>query len=181
MKILKIISIVIAIIVLIAICFMWYIGFFTNVTITEKDAGGYKVAGLEITGSYSKVGPTATDVDKKLRAMGIQCTKGFGIYYDNPQVTPEEKCRSFVGNILEEKDYGKIEELKTKGLKVDSVPLAKALVIEFPIKNKFSYMVGPIKAYPAFTKYMNKKGIKSKLSLEVYDTPNKKTIFVMQY
>ena len=71
--------------------------------------------------------------------------------------------------------------LKSEGFKVDSVPKGNAVVVELPIKNNISYMIGPIQAYPAISKYMQAKGYKPKLSLEVYDVPVKKIYYIMQY
>ena len=181
MKTLKIILAIIGLLLVLAFVFFWNMGLFTSVNVAEREEGGYKVVGMEYTGSYSDAGKSMMDIDKKLKETGIICTKGFGIYYDNPQVTPKEKCRSFVGNILEEKDLGRITELLAKGFKVDSVPKGNAVVVELPIKNNISYMIGPIQAYPAISKYMQAKGYKPKLSLEVYDVPVKKIYYIMQY
>ena len=181
MKALKIILTTLSAIIIILLLFGWYIGFFKSIIVEEKEEGGYKVVGMEITGPYSKVGKSMMDIDKKLKDSGIICTKGFGIYYDDPKIIPAEKCRSFVGNILEEKDFSRISELKSAGFKVDSVPIAKSVVSEFPLKNALSYMVGPVKVYPVLSKYMSEKRYKSTLSLEIYDMPNKKITFIMQY
>ena len=181
MKALKITFITIGIIIILAVVSLWYVGFFTKINIQEKEAGGYVLAGEEIIGSYSKVGPVIMKVDKKLKDMGLSSTKGFGIYYDNPKTTPQAQRRSYVGNIIETKDLDKIEVIKTQGLKVDSVPLAKSLVVEFPIRNQLSYMIGPMRAYPKLMKYAENKGFKIKLAMEVYDIPSKQIIFIMQY
>lgn len=180
MKALKIILIIIAALAVLIIGVMWWLGFFTKVEVMEKEVGGYILAGKDFTGSYSLVAPTMMKVDKDLRKMGIECTKGFGVYYDNPQVTPQEKCRSFVGNVLEAKDTLKIEEIVSKGFKVDTIDIKPSLVVEFPSPNKISYMIGPMIAYPALNKYMKEKGLKTSLSLEVYDVPAKKTLYIMQ-
>lgn len=181
MRILRIVLTFAASLLIIALLIAWYVGFFNEVKIEEKKEGGYKVVGMEFTGPYSKVGRLMTDVDKKLKDMGIESTRGFGIYYDDPKVIPSEKCRSFAGNILEEKYFDKAQELESSGFRVDSVPIKNAVVAEFPIKNSLSYMIGPMKVYPAFSEYLNKKGYKPDLSMEVYDIPNKKIIYIMQY
>lgn len=181
MKILKISLVVIAGLILIVFGFLWYAGIFADVTVTEKSAGGYKVVGREYTGAYSKAGKVIADVNKELEGMGVTCTKGFGIYYDDPAATPAEKCRSFVGGILEEKDLSKMEELKQRGFRLDSVAMANAVVAEFPLSSMLSYMIGPVKAYPAISKYMKERNYMHTLSMEVYDVPQKKILFIMQY
>jgi len=181
MKALKIILLSIAILCVIVYAGMAWMGFFTKIEAKEKPIGGYVLVGSEYIGDYSKSYCTMMKVDSELKAMGIICTKGFGIYYDNPQVTPKEKCRSLVGNVLETKDSAKIEELKSKGFKVEFVAEKQSLVIEYPIKNDMSYMVGAMKAYPLFNEYMTQKGIKPSLSLEIYDIPLKKIFYIMQF
>ena len=43
-----------------------------------------------------------------------------------------------------------------------------------------SYMIGPMKAYPAMTKYAKENGYsESTVGIEVYDEENKKIIFMM--
>jgi hypothetical protein len=175
----KTILTVVVSLLIIALAFTWYSGDFTRIKAEETVEGGYKVAGLEFTGSYSKAGKSISEVDKKLKDMGVNCSKGFGIYYDDPKITPQEKCRSFVGNILEEKDFYKIPELKLAGLKIDSIPKSKAVVAVFPAKTFLSYMIGPLKAYPVLSQYINENKYKVTFSLEVYDMPEKRITYMM--
>ena len=172
---------VVTVLIIIALCFAWYIGSFTSIKAEDAIEGGYKVVGLEFTGSYSKSGKWMTEVNEKLKNMGLTFSKGFGIYYDNPQTTPSEKCRSFVGNILGEKDFNKISELKSAGFKIDSVARSNSVIAEFPLKSNLSYMVGAMKAYPVLSKYIAEKNLKVTLSIEIYDIPAKKIIYIMQY
>jgi hypothetical protein len=41
-------------------------------------------------------------------------------------------------------------------------------------------MVGPMKAYPAFSKYAAEKGYKPGLAMEIYDEGGKEILFVTQ-
>jgi hypothetical protein len=181
MKILKRILIVIAALVLLAIVALWYIGLFSKVTVEDKKAGGYYLAGQKFMGPYMKVGETMNRVDKICRDNGITCTKGFGVYYDNPKTDPADSLRSFVGNIIEEKDTARLTELQTKGLIIDTFKVGQAMVVVLPIKTSLSYMIGPMKAYPAFNKYMEGKKCSVTACIEVYDMPAKKILYIMQY
>lgn len=172
---------VLAIVVFIIILFAAYLGLFTNIKVEDKEAGGYKVVGREFVGDYSKAGKWMLDVDKELRSNGVISTKGFGIYYDDPKTVPSDKCRSFVGNILEDKDHGRMDELQSKGFKLDSILIKNSIVTYFPIKNMLSYMVAPMKVYPVFSKYIKEKGYTVTKSIEIYDIPNKRIEFIMQY
>jgi hypothetical protein len=181
MKILNKALMVVTLLVVLAVGFLWYMGYFASVKIEEKEDGGYFVVGKEVIGPYSEVGKHMLEADNKLKGLGIICTKGFGIYYNDPNTTPKEKCRSLVGNIVEVKDLEKIKNAQLEGLKIDSIPKAKAVVAEFPIKNTLSYMLGPTKVYSKFSRYITEHNYKIALSFEIYDMPKEKIIFVMQY
>lgn len=181
MKIIKFVITALGVIIIAAFFWGWYIGFFKRLKIKDSEQGGFTVVGLKYTGRYSNTGKLMLNVEQKIKKLKIKSNKGFGIYYDNPQVTPEEKCRSFVGRILEEKDYAKIPELLSIGLKVDTIPRIKAVSSEFPLLNKMSFIMGPMKVYPAISKYMLEKGYKTSASMEIYDLKNKKISYIMQH
>jgi hypothetical protein len=173
--------IVVVSLLVIALGFAWYMGLFTGVHPEDKMEGGYTVAGVEYTGPYSKAGKYIEEVELKLKGMNIACSKGFGIYYDDPKTTASDKCRSFVGNILEEKDMNRIAELISAGLKIDSIPKTQSVVGEFPLKSSLSYMVGSMKVYPVLAKYISENKYNVTRSIEVYDVQSEKIIFIMQY
>jgi hypothetical protein len=66
-------------------------------------------------------------------------------------------------------------------LSFKTIEKQKYLVAEFPIKNMLSYMLGPIKIYPAFSRYLKDKniGVPTK-GLELYDMTNKTIVFMME-
>lgn len=162
------------------VIFLWYMGSFSTINVQEKEEGGFIVAGMDVTGPYKEGGKYISKVNSKLQQVHIASHKGFGIYYDNPATTPEEKCRSFMGCVLEEKDLGRIADIEATGLKVDTIKKVKSVVAEFPLKNMFSYMIGPGRVYPAINKYMQEKNYQVTLSYEVYDDAARKITYVMQ-
>lgn len=161
--------------------YAWHLGVFATMQVEEKEEGGFTVTGLEFTGPYSEAGKTLSEVDEKLKKLGINCVRGFGIYYDDPKITPSEKCRSYVGSILEEKDHGKVPQLVSAGLRVDSIPRTLSVITRFPLRSSLSYMIGPMKAYPAIEKHLSENKYKIDLSLEIYDPSAKQILFIMQY
>jgi len=181
MKTLKIIAIIIIVIVLLGFLTTWWLGLYTNVAVIDKQSGSYILVGEQFVGDYAKVGETMMNVDKKLKAAGINCHKGFGIYYDNPKVTPREKCRSFLGDVLEDRYFPRIEEIKSLGLKVDTVRQKQALIAEFPMRSRLSYFIGPMKVYPVMQKFADQNHYKYSLAMELYDVPLKKIFYIMQY
>jgi hypothetical protein len=159
----------------------FYNGIFEKINVHEQQGGGFTVVGLEFKGSYAKAGKHISEVEEKLKKYETSSTLSFGIYYDDPKITRPEDCRSFVGIILEKKDFKKTQILLNAGFKIDSVPLRKSLQSEFPIKNSFSYMIGSWKVYPKMNNYMKERNYNADLMMEVYDSGKRKIVFLIQY
>jgi hypothetical protein len=178
MKLITIILIIIAVIILLITLGFAYMGMFSKLEIKEQPMGPYILVYERFVGPYEKTGAVFDKVTKNLKAEGITTTRGLGIYFDNPKITPKDKLRSECGNIIEKKDLDKLIKIKNK-FNIKKIPKNDSLVIEFPIRNTLSYMLGPIKCYPALVKYANKKNFNIKNTYEIYDVPNKKTYFVV--
>lgn len=178
----KIILILLFSLIILVIGVLAYHDFFVNPQVTEKEMGPYTIAVKRFVGGYYKVGPTMTEVDTWLRSIGVNSTRGVGLYYDDPAKQKENELRSDVGNILEKVDKKILEKIKEK-LEVKDIKKQKMVVVKYPIKSPFSYMLGPMKVYPAINKYwqekkypMNKEG---SFGMEIYDIPGKTTYYLM--
>ena len=178
MKILKWILIVILVLLLLVLAFLAYMGFFSSLKIYEAKKGPYVIAFERFVGPYAKTGPVFDRVYKGLKAEGIETKRGLGIYYDDPSRVPAEELRSDCGVVIETKDLPRFRKVKHK-FKVKWIPKKDSVVLEFPIRNMLSYMMGPMKAYPALMKYAKEKGYKIKMTYELYDESKKKIFFVM--
>lgn len=162
------------------LAFSAYIGLFSTPKATETVIGPYTYVYEEFVGEYKKSGPVFDKVYYTLRDKGISTTLGLGVYFDDPAVVPADKLRSHCGVVLEEKDLDKLTDLK-KRFKAGQFSRSKRLVVEFPIKNGLSYMVGPMKCYPVLMRYAKEKGYKpDALSFEVYDETAGRILFVME-
>lgn len=171
--------IIIAVIIVAIVIFLFYMNFFSKVSVKEEKTGPYTFAYVEHVGPYSQVGKPMAELDKKIREAGFEPTLGIGVYYDNPKDTPQEKLRSKVGSVISENDMGKIEE-DGQGFTFETLEEQTRIVAEFPYRNMASYFMGPMKVYPAIEKYMKEKGYDmNTVGLEVYDMGNKKIIFMM--
>ncbi|MFH1856878.1 MAG: hypothetical protein ABH836_06650, partial [Candidatus Omnitrophota bacterium] len=163
--------------------FLFYEGVFYSVKLREQAVGGYWVVYQGNIGPYEKVEPVIAKVCKNLKNDGIETKSSFGLYYDNPRDMDKEKLKSEVGAILDEKYYDEIGKLKAK-YNIKQLKKRNSLVAEFPIKNVLSYMIGPMKVYPAMEKYCKAKNIdcdnvKDSYGLEIYDMENKKITYIM--
>ncbi len=180
-KILIIISGIFGLSILVITIFLYYMGMFISIDIKEKEMGPYTFAYIEHIGPYMEVGKPMMELDTQLREAGFNSVNGIGIYFDDPSKTPEDKLRSHIGSIITAKDMDKIEQYKDK-FQFKTLAKTKYLVAEFPIKNQFSYILGPIRIYPAFSKYLNKKGIPiPNTGIEIYNMENNTIYFMMEY
>jgi hypothetical protein len=161
------------------IVFLAYMGMFSTPAVVEKNMGPYTGVYEPFVGDYKKTGAVGMKIYESLKADGVETFKGFGIYYDDPRVTPGEKLRSDVGSILEEKDLARVPELAKK-YRIKKLPARQSIVAEFPVRNPLSYMLAPMKTYPAITKYAQHKGCKYGMPYEIYDVPAKKIYLVME-
>jgi hypothetical protein len=139
--------------------------------------GPYTYVYESFTGPYKNVGKVFMQVDAALKTEGITTEKAIGIYYDDPSKVAADKLRSDCGLVLEAKDLSKIPALKEK-FKLATMPKKISIVIEFPKKNMLSYMIGPIKCYPALMKYAQEKSYKMAAPYELYN--NEKILYVME-
>lgn len=175
MKILKWALIVLVVLVLLAAGYLVYLGVFSSPKPYEAEMGPFTIAYESFTGPYAKTAPVFAKVYNALKEKGITARMGLGIYYDNPAQVPAEKLRSDCGVVLEKGD-----QVKLKGkFKVKRLARASSVVVEFPVRSTLSYMIGPMKAYPALMKYAQEKNLKGTGTYELYDEANKKIFFVL--
>ncbi|MCP4677469.1 MAG: hypothetical protein GY854_18540 [Deltaproteobacteria bacterium] len=174
-KIFIIIGGVIAALVLGVVIFLGYMGMFSSLDVIKKEMGPYVVAYDSYVGPYQETGQVFDRVNQQLEKEGIRAELGLGIYYDNPSEVPADKLRSDCGSVLPQD--ANVEELKTK-FKIKTIEKQLSLVIDFPIKNALSYMLGPMKAYPALNEYAKQNNLEFKMTYEVYDMPSNMTYYV---
>jgi hypothetical protein len=180
-KILIAIGILIVVITALCLIFLIFMGFFKKIELAERITGPYTYVYRDFKGPYSKTKKVFDEVYDIVRAEGIEPTKGIGIYYDDPAKVPANELRSRCGSIIEGAALEKLPVLKEK-LKTDKIPERQSLVVEFPIKNALSYMIGPMKAYPVLAKAAKEKNYTfTEAGIEIYDVPGKKIYYIFQF
>ncbi len=179
-KVIKIILIVLGVLVVSVFLFLAYMGMFSTPKAEEMVIGPYIYLYEEYVGPYMNSGQIFIKVDQVIKKEGIIAEKGIGIYLDNPSKVDPEKCRSLCGSIVSESDLRKAPQLK-KALKVGRLSNKKRIVVKFPIRNRFSFIVGPIKCYPVLEKFITEKGYKlPDTGIEIYDMTAKEIMFIME-
>lgn len=159
---------------------LWgYSGGFSKPVVVEKQVPAMTMAVKEHKGAYTKTKQPMDEVYTDLVALGVEPTRGVGVYYDDPAMVAEEDLRSEVGSVLEGLDEDKLMEVKEK-MMVKEYDQMQAMVVEFPIKTMLSYMIGPMKVYPVIQEHWQGKGYEeSEIGIEVYDIPNKTITYIM--
>jgi len=157
--------------------FLAYLGSFSEVSVQEKTTGPFTYVYRDHTGPYQGVGLVFENVNKLLAEVGIDTSMGIGIYYDDPEKVPAEKLRCRVGVIVSQAD---LEIIKSKLLEIksDFLPPAKSIVVDFPMRNLLSFMIGPMKAYPALMEFATGNSLNLIPSgIEIYDQKNAKIYY----
>jgi hypothetical protein len=178
MKLLKLLMIIASVVVMAFAGFLYYLGMFGKIEVSESQFGPFDYAYEEFTGPYSKTMPVFARVNSFLTSQGVISVKGIGVYFDNPSIVPAEKLRSNCGSIITDLSPEKLTAIKSK-LKIGAFVASNCITTEFPVKNTLSYMMAPMKVYPIIMKYVTEKGYNTKEVYEIYDIENKKIIFVI--
>jgi hypothetical protein len=158
-----------------------WLGGFKKVQFSIRETGGEVLIYESHIGDYKNVGKV---IDKMYYALlndeKVECFRGFGIYYDNPQKVEKSKLRADVGNILENPASEILTQLTPK-YKIKTLDKQKYLVAEFPYKNQMSIIIGIMKVYPALNRYISDHNLSEEgYVMEIYDVPGKKIIYRKQ-
>ena len=177
----KAVLIIIAVSAIVLVALYAWLGGFKKIQFSVEEAGGEVLVYEFHIGDYKNVGKV---IDKMYYALlndeKVECFRGFGIYYDNPQKVEREKLRSDVGNILEDPTPEILEQL-SPNYNIRTLDKQQYLVAEFPYKNQMSIIMGIMKVYPALNKYIRENNLSEEgFVMEIYDVPGKKIIYRKQ-
>ena len=168
--------IVLGVLVLAGVGLFYYLHGFDDVEIVEAEIPEMNLVYVKHVGSYYGVGAVMMDLHNKIVEEGIESSVGAGIYIDDPEITPSEELRSLVGDIVSDEDLAKLEGKDFQVLKIKN---GKGVMSIFPYKNMLSYMLAPMKVYPAMVEYFAGTDVMPVASLEIYDVANKNVTIYM--
>lgn len=163
-------------IVVILLSILIYLDTFSTITIEEKPVGPYKLVYENHKGAYNGIKEVQDKIYYSLQNDKINTTKGFGIYYDNPNEVPVEKLRSIGGCIVEINDYNHLKSSKNKYL-IKDYYYPKNIYTEFSLKSPLSILIGIFKVYPKINEYQKKHNYNPQPVMEIYDIPANKIIY----
>jgi hypothetical protein len=176
----KLTLISIIILVTFSLFFLSRSGIFYKIRIIQKEMGPLHFVYQDNVGPYQEAGPIQNEIYQYLKDnFQIATEKGIGIYYDNPKKVPKDQLRSKAGCIVDEPLIAKLADLPTN-YKIMKIDKQKMIYSEFPFKNKMSIFIGIMKVYPKMQKYCEENEVMFRESIEIYDVPKQKIIYLMQ-
>ncbi|XP_045164950.2 testis-expressed protein 264-like [Mercenaria mercenaria] len=100
--------------------------------------------------------------------------KCLGIYYDNPNEVPSDKCRYIVGAVLSEGgvkvEPEVVERMTSEDFKIIELPaLTNCVKTSFPYVNTLSIMIAVMRVYPKMNKYIKEHKLCAYPMLEIYE------------
>jgi len=166
------------IIILVSVLALAYYGLFARVVIEEREMGGFVLVYENHKGPYQEVGGIIEKIYSSLLGeYNVTGSKGFGLYYDDPQAVRKEDLRSIAGCILDGEDAGSSAYIGGR-YKTAKYPRSKCVTAEFPFRGTFSIFLGILKVYPKLKEHMDKNGYPPVPIMEIYDSSNRKIIYV---
>jgi len=122
---------------------MFYMGMFSNVTVTRISAPSYHIAYLFHTGAYNNIEPSIKKADEYLKKSGIKANTPCALFLDDTGSTPESQRRAKVGYLLEHSDVvpASLDEERFPGREVVTTTFSGGTLL------------GSYKAYEAMKKW----------------------------
>lgn len=124
-----------------------WMGALTPIRVEERDLGPYRFVYVqEASTNPKKVGELTHALGERLEAAGIALRKPAQEYYP-----PGRGLQNQIGFLVEQP-----VDLKVLGAEAffREVPVQRYMVVEFPFRNRLSFMVGAMRVEGAFRKYM---------------------------
>jgi len=129
-----------------------YLGFSEMVEVSLSQSPPVALIYVRHLGAYHKINESLTKIEQSLEKKGLQCSKTFGEFLDNPIDVSEDRLTSHVGCLFQVSEGSPVAE---KGGRLET--LAKELGFEFESRSsqsvikasfKGSPSIGPFKVYP---------------------------------
>ena len=172
------ILIILSVVFLLLLSAFAYYGGFEKIVIKKDTLGGETIVYKTIKGDYKQTKEASDEVyDYLLNELKIETFQGIGIFYDDPKKVSKENLRSEIGCVITPEDLARLKESGCT-YAIKTLPVEACITTEFPYKGMPAILIGMIKVYPAIEKYIKEHQLSNESPLiEVYDIPNKKTIY----
>lgn len=162
---------------MVSFVYLVYAGLFSSVEVKMQSMPGFRVMGVEHLGAYEKIGDAFNRMHAIADEHGVT-VKMIGVYFDNPNTTPESDLHSLAGVVVSASDSLKLAGVE--GVISLTIPAGNAAVSTFKTEGMVSMIIGAIKSYPALTEYVEAQRVAERVNFvyEVYGEGT--TDYVMQ-
>jgi hypothetical protein len=169
--------VVVILVVAAGVAFAAYAGMFNPVKVAEGKSDRYVLVCKKMTGPFSQSPRAVREVREKLFLKGVEARQGFGIYLDDPKKVKEADLRWVAGCVIDAKDSK--QAAKGGEYPVRVYGPVKAVIAEFPFRNRWNILAGVFKVYPAMGRLAKEKGYEAESVMEVYDMKAGRITYVM--
>ncbi len=160
---------IISLLVVAFVILVTYLGAFTHISVQEQAEGPFILLYQESSSSSMKeVGMITSQLDKLLTKQGLSQRQPLDVFYPDGHAEI-----GFAVNSIS------VEQLSTISLqaKLKQIPVQKCMVVNFPWRNKLSFVVGYFKVNAALNSYRKSHGYQK---TEAYVLNKGNTIVYMQ-
>ena len=164
---LRVLFILVAILLLAGAGGYAYMGGFNKVEVTRGSFGPTEIAYTTYRGSYTQIGASWLAFAEELElTAGLTRCDALAVYLDEPDTAPEDQ-RAIMGCRTDGLNWAEKKSLY-ENFPLTVLPQSETLSASFPLKNFFSYILGPLKVYPAFAEYAEGHDLETVLAIELY-------------
>ena len=150
-----------------------YLGGYKNVDLKVSQESVFHTLYKDHLGAYHKIVPTIQEVETWAKSNGVDCTRSFGLYIDDPDTVEEIRLRSHGGCLVSEYPKNLPENFKT-----DDIPAKSYVIAIFD----GAPSIGPMKVYPRAYQFAKEKGLQiSGAVMEVYVVHSEKAVTTTYY
>lgn len=171
MKLIKIAGVIFGLFIALMLGMYAYLGGFSSVVVERGEFGPAEIVYSTHLGPYKGIGESWTKFQKQWEAAGLTECDSLALYLDPPG-TPEANLRSILACRIDALPDAQKAAVKAK-LRHFVVPKSKAVVSSFPYKSGASFVLGPMKVYPAFKKVLEQEKLMPPLGIEIYGVMKK--------
>lgn len=122
-------------------------------------------------GDYKQSSAVTDEVYYRLKEkLGIETSKGFGLYFDNPKEVATADLRAALGVVIEGRPRESLPELPA-GYRIAEIPESEAVIVTFPYHGTVSIVLGVLRVYPRLNAFIAAEDLQTGPIFEIYDRP----------
>ncbi|KAK8811724.1 hypothetical protein WA538_000510 [Blastocystis sp. DL] len=175
MNTLAILLAIVAMIAILVVAWLLYMGFFQTIHVEVREVPEMTVLNMNYTGSMKDMMKGVVDADRRIKELLPNAPlfpRVGSFYYTNPSNVPNPEDNKWsVFYVLDDVPamMKAAKDLPTSNdYSVVTIPKSKIMYSTFVHRNNLSFMLGPSKVYPAFTAFLQKNALVPVGSAEIY-------------